>query len=456
MIPDTTPSKDSPFLKRRTSPSQLQLSLPNQLPWTSPTGVLDSRTAALMEKSPASLIRHLSKRTSSSGLTSLNSITLPPSEWDGFGDGDEDLEFVTEVDEQSQVDEDLEGLLNDIRVYHSRQIIHYKRLLNQSQSSASLQLHSLQQEVKLLRAQLDMEQNSTRQLKLAQSTRQLEHTISSSAANWNLEDLLSVGFDELKVTKAIKALKRNERLRLYVLFQLTSYIQLISRVSPLRMSIILDAMLPTDISEQIRLLEKYVKSAFDVVGLLPKELGARILRELSVVEVLKVSTVRCFLFFFNFLTDVHNAQVCKTWHALVHHPSLWRYHTLAITSSDPVPPTPPISPSGWEVLYKKLHHRESNFRHGLPQEISFLRGHTNFCTTVILKGEVFFWHPLADQLTELINCCFECIGKRLISGSYDETIRFWDIQTGKETKCLDVKKPVSCIDFLAEEGENFA
>lgn len=58
-----------------------------------------------------------------------------------------------------------------------------------------------------------------------------------------------------------------------------------------RISIILDAMLPTDISEQIRLLEKYVKSAFDVVGLLPKELGSQILQELSVTEVLEVSIV---------------------------------------------------------------------------------------------------------------------------------------------------------------------
>lgn len=40
----------------------------------------------------------------------------------------------------------------------------------------------------------------------------------------------------------------------------------------------------------------------------------------------------------------------------------------------------------------------------------------------------------------------------MISGSYDETIRFWDITTGEEKKCLQVKKPVSCIDFLAEEG----
>lgn len=45
-------------------------------------------------------------------------------------------------------------------------------------------------------------------------------------------------------------------------------------------------------------------------------------------------------------------------------------------------------------------------------------------------------------------------GKRLISGSYDETIRFWDIETGEMKKCLQVKKPVSCIDFLMEEGES--
>jgi pyrimidine and pyridine-specific 5'-nucleotidase len=46
-------------------------------------------------------------------------------------------------------------------------------------------------------------------------------------------------------------------------------------------------------------------------------------------------------------------------------------------------------------------------------------------------------------------------GKRLISGSYDETIRFWDIDTGEMKKCLQVKKPVSCVDFLAEEGVSF-
>ena len=81
-----------------------------------------------------------------------------------------------------------------------------------------------------------------------------------------------------------------------------------------------------------------------------------------------------------------------------------------------------------EPLYRALYHRESNFRNALPQNIRFLTGHTNYCTSLLLKG------------------------KRLISGSYDETIRFWNIETGQMTKCLQVKKPVSCIDFLHEEG----
>ncbi|KAG6913672.1 hypothetical protein DXG01_005224, partial [Tephrocybe rancida] len=41
-------------------------------------------------------------------------------------------------------------------------------------------------------------------------------------------------------------------------------------------------------------------------------------------------------------------------------------------------------------------------------------------------------------------------------GSYDETIRFWDLDKDKkggmeEVKCLRVKKPVSCVDWLVEE-----
>jgi pyrimidine and pyridine-specific 5'-nucleotidase len=50
-------------------------------------------------------------------------------------------------------------------------------------------------------------------------------------------------------------------------------------------------MLPSDISEQIRVLDKYARSAFDIVGLLPKEISINILKCLTVYETLKLSTV---------------------------------------------------------------------------------------------------------------------------------------------------------------------
>ena len=40
-----------------------------------------------------------------------------------------------------------------------------------------------------------------------------------------------------------------------------------------------------------------------------------------------------------------------------------------------------------EPLYRSLHHRESNFANALPQSIRFLSGHTNFCTTLMLRGK---------------------------------------------------------------------
>lgn len=101
-----------------------------------------------------------------------------------------------------------------------------------------------------------------------------------------------------------------------------------------------------------------------------------------------------------------------------------------------------------EPLYRSLHHREANFRHAVPQSIRFLSGHTNYCTTLLLRGEAV---PSILKVFELTSRT-RCVGKRLISGSYDETIRFWDVETGEMKKCLQVKKPVSCIDFLEEEG----
>lgn len=112
-----------------------------------------------------------------------------------------------------------------------------------------------------------------------------------------------------------------------------------------------------------------------------------------------------------------------------------------------------------EPLYRSLHHRESNFRNALPQSVRFLNGHTNFCTTLLLRGKSRCTSPSIHTSIRYrregeANIVASCgaTGKRLISGSYDETIRFWDIETGELKKCLQVKKPVSCVDFLADEG----
>lgn len=175
--------------------------------------------------------------------------------------------------------------------------------------------------------------------------------------------------------------------------------------------IILDCCMPGDISEQIRLLEKYRRSTFDIVTNLPPDIAVLVLRYFSVPELLSIEVVS------------------KKWQELVHHPAIWRYHCLVLTSTDPVPLKPPARSEDWEPLYRSLHHRESNWKNALPQHIRFLNGHTKFCTTLVLKD------------------------KRLISGSYDDTIRIWDLDTYEQIKCLPVGKAVSC---LQTEGEVLA
>lgn len=55
-----------------------------------------------------------------------------------------------------------------------------------------------------------------------------------------------------------------------------------------------------------------------------------------------------------------------------------------------------------EGLYRSLHHREANFRHGVPQSIRFLQGHTGFCTTLLLRGGLpYFLCPEGLRLADV-------------------------------------------------------
>ncbi|PPQ94181.1 hypothetical protein CVT25_003818 [Psilocybe cyanescens] len=326
-----------------------------------------------------------------------------------FWDGDDmSLEMVTDVND-GDVDEEMDTALQNVLQMHTRKILHYKRLLERAQASTAAQLHALQAQVRVLRESAPSATASAHahQLLLGSDDdglcvcggRKRKGYWSGYRDDEEYDDAGDLAkalkgdgkgqFSEIEVRKALRGLGREERMRL--------------------IAIILDSCLPGDIRLQILLLEKYAKSTFDILGNLSPDLSFKILKNLSVKQLLAIE------------------PVSKKWQQVVHHPALWKYHCLRITEHDPSPVQPPAKPEGWEPLYRSLHHRESNFRNALPQTIRFLNGHTNFCTTLLLRG------------------------KRLISGSYDETIRFWDIETGEMKKCLQVKKPVSCVDFLAEE-----
>ncbi|KAF8962105.1 hypothetical protein BDZ97DRAFT_1826407 [Flammula alnicola] len=324
-----------------------------------------------------------------------------------FWDGDDvSLEMVTDVND-GDVDEEMDTALQNVLQMHTRKILHYKRLLERAQASTAAQLHALQAQVRVLREAAPSMASAGQANQLLGSDdglcvcggRKRKGYWSGYRDDEEYDDAGDLAkalkgdgkgqFSEVEVRKALRGLGREERMRL--------------------IAIILDSCLPGDIRLQILLLEKYAKSTFDVIGSLSPDLSFRVLKHLSVRELLAIE------------------PVSRKWQEVVHHPALWQYHCLRITANDPSPVQPPAKPEGWEPLYRSLHHRESNFRNALPQSIRFLNGHTNFCTTLLLRG------------------------KRLISGSYDETIRFWDIETGEMKKCLQVKKPVSCVDFLAEE-----
>lgn len=341
--------------------------------------------------------------TFSLGNGTLGAVSLNDEAYPWNDDGEEmTLDMVTDVGEGSG-DEEFESTLDNLRTLHLSRLTSYRRLLERAQASSAAQAYALQAELSILKERFQSgTQNKSEQdfgeicvcggRKVKGYWGGYDGDIvddDGTGLAGTLKGDGKGGFDEKEVKKAVRRLGREARMRL--------------------IGLILDSLLPGDISLQILLLQKYLKSSFDIVGSLAPNLALRIFRHLSVKEVVKAGLVS------------------KKWFALSRHPALWRWHCLRLTANDPIPVKAPATPEGWYPLYRSLHHRESNFANGLPQSVRFLSGHTNFCTTLLLRG------------------------KRLISGSYDETIRFWDIETGEMKKCLSVKKPVSCVDFLAEE-----
>lgn len=122
----------------------------------------------------------------------------------------------------------------------------------------------------------------------------------------------------------------------------------------------------------------------------------------------------------------------KKWLGIAAQPELWRSHALALTESDPDPVVPPQDPKDWETLVKGLYFRERNWELGLAQSIQFCEGHTGFVTAMKLRGR-----------------------NTLVTGSYDGTIRVWDLGSlSGAVVCKRIIKAdkIACLDFLLEEN----
>ncbi|PWN36181.1 uncharacterized protein FA14DRAFT_161015 [Meira miltonrushii] len=198
------------------------------------------------------------------------------------------------------------------------------------------------------------------------------------------------GFDEEKVKAQIRMLDAPSRRKL--------------------LDIVLDACLPGDIAGMQNVLKKRLSLSRDIISSLPDDLHLKIFERLHIHELL-----RCRL-------------VSKRWSAISVHPDLWRSYALVLTMGDSIPLTPPTDPTGWEPMVKGLYFRERNWAKGICQSITLMPGHTGFVTAMKLKGRT-----------------------TLVTGSYDETIRVWDLRTGACKKVLKAKA-IACLDFLAEEG----
>ncbi|PCH38898.1 hypothetical protein WOLCODRAFT_140990 [Wolfiporia cocos MD-104 SS10] len=403
----TSPPAESPSITL-TSPSARGAKARMTTPKTTPS-------KAQRTKSTSPSVKRISEVVGDSPLRALSFPTMeddegredePFSVWDG---DDMTLDMVTDIND-GDVDEEMESALRKLLALHSRKVLHYKRLLERAQASTAAQLHALHAEVRMLRERERERTEGQARLdavdpdayctcggkKRAQKDYWSGYRGSEDDGIRGEVDLATAfggsgggSFNEIEVRRAVRGLSRDDRMRL--------------------ISLVLDSCMPGDIRLQILLLDKYAKSTFDIIGNLAPDLVFKVFKWLDVTELVGVESVS------------------KKWQEMMHMPVLWRYHCLRLTATDPIPLRPPAKPEGWEPLYRSLHHRETNFRNALPQSVRFLNGHTNYCTTLLLRG------------------------KRLISGSYDETIRFWDIETGEMKKCLQVKKPVSCVDFLAEE-----
>ncbi|KAK9718476.1 hypothetical protein K7432_005461 [Basidiobolus ranarum] len=144
---------------------------------------------------------------------------------------------------------------------------------------------------------------------------------------------------------------------------------------------------------------------FDFLSSLPQEIGVKIL---STLDSRDLCSCR---------------EVSTGWCKLVSNGELWKKLCLKLSHSE-VPSTGKVD---WVKLYQHLYCRERNWSRGTPMYTSLLKGHRDRVYALKMKGDI------------------------LVSGSYDRTVRVWNVTFGQ---CLNIfeANTVSCLDFIPELG----
>ncbi|THU89940.1 hypothetical protein K435DRAFT_821256 [Dendrothele bispora CBS 962.96] len=392
---------------------------------------------------------------------------------------DDEGDYNFELGDPS-TDQTLPLMLTQISMYHQREVGRYKKMLERTRKSWEAQMFALQAEVRMLKGQLGMGAGGGKEVvgPVGRTGMRKGGAGAGGMRGWDLDRLLDEDADgdmeewwcgncgqlggrrrkrywrgfkgyededfedlglgdrdaseENELVRALRGLGRGADGK-YVFDEnmVRRVVRRMGREARGRLiGIILDATHPGDISLQLLLLNKYLRSTYDILGHLSPPLALRVLRYFSVREVLRL------------------ARVSKRWYEVVFDWRVWRWHSMRIIGGR--------KEGGWFKLYRALHHLQSNLANGLPQSVLFLEGHKGFVTVLMLRG------------------------RRLISGSYDESIRFWELPergvgvgmsaatldshsnpgnakmsiggvTAECKKVLKVGKVVSCVDWLVEE-----
>ncbi|KAF7369222.1 WD-REPEATS-REGION domain-containing protein [Mycena venus] len=165
--------------------------------------------------------------------------------------------------EEGEVDEEFNVALEAVRALHSRKCLALKRLLERAHASSAAQLHALQAELQMLRAQPPPPAVSSEDCSCRKGYWS-GYILPDDDVN---EEEPVPGFS----ASTIRRLPRAERSRL--------------------LRTLLDASLPGDIPLQILTLQKYAKLSHDIVGALAPPLALRVLILIPIPHLL----LRCAL-----------------------------------------------------------------------------------------------------------------------------------------------------------------